>query len=351
MILVRQKGLTLVEILIVLTITAALFASIIRWSIAIRASENLKQGTIKFSALINEVVSDVSNNKYHLIEGKSCKFEPKEGTTNKDKFTISDDDNARRGRSGVTPNYERRNSCSHVGLVLQVGVGSEDGQVTSKARNYAIHTMLGNSEALDDNFRFFSVDNKDNNKNNLGSGLRLISANRAFETSGKSGPDRQEKIFNVLSVDKIYYEDKDGNKYYLHGLAVVYDGQNKTNPALQLENHHGKLSVRLIPIMSISPKSTNTDRLSFDEFGKQVGFLQEIKNNKEERIDNSGSSLSPKLVYGDILNPQLNFQSPIYVCLSGSGNRKSLVKIGSEGQFSQYAREVFELEKGVRDKC
>ena len=227
----------------------------------------------------------------------------------------------------------RSNSgCAFAGLVIQIGL---DGEVGEPTKDYAVHTLLGNTDVVwKNNYQFFR------------SGVSLVTLNQAFArtTSGPSPPDNPKIFPNRMLVDQIYYEIN-GVKHYLQGLAVVYVNQHNSTSSLGT-GLVGKLNSILVPIVSINNSNDKTvSRLGFDDFADQVSFLKENTTNTAGDVDNGGSALTRSIQYLQ------NFEPPIYVCLIGPQDRRALLTIGVKGQVSDIVRVATESQDGVRDKC
>lgn len=135
----EQKGLTILETMIVITIVAGVFLAFFMLFHGIARRESLKKGTDTLVANINDVLNDISTGSFYDIEGVRCSA--KAGGTG---VEYSVDSTAR-------PGYY--DECVFLGKVIQLGEGGSVGEtvagVYDGAGEFNVYTVIGLAAQLD----------------------------------------------------------------------------------------------------------------------------------------------------------------------------------------------------------
>ena len=370
----NQTGVTIVEVLIALAISAAVFLMFLRAFTDYTRRASLEQGTQVFSADINDVLNDIRVGDAPVVDGVECYINP--AFTDYDKIIHFRNNNTKLG-----DHTGKGNQCQFIGKAIQLGsnytgntsnVGGcvvsgticEDNP-TKHAEDYAIHAVIGTDDANSARVNFADLGqllvlNHQQGSNLYGRAYNLerdypeLYKRKVYENHSNSNlknhywdwaGDGSEDIASSFNTSEFKYlpqglvikasyiwDDANGNSFVDTGETVTYiDGFIVINADFGIESSEsedgflgGSRNIQILALYQPSSDANKADRLRPSGPGPQGG----VYNSNEFIRRLEGNHVSPSVT------PALNtyyqkINSPIIVCLALGTDRMSIVQIGS----------------------
>ena len=295
----NQKGVTIVEVMIVLAIIALVFAITFGVFEGYLNKESFRQSVNLFTNDINDVLNDVRTGSFPNIEGVICKNDA--GSI---EFEV--DPTNPQAKPG------NRDDCHLLGKAIQLG--TED-TVSELADNYIEHTLISLNEKGGTSVKFeklkFQVFRSD---------LAVLETNSQFFNTSKS-----KVIPHGGQIKKVYYDkNTDGdddprtipnNVVYIDGFAVVVSEFGERNDGDTSDFLGGSRNIALRVI------HTDTGADQIDASRGRVSEADFVSNTENH---NPGPTTPPpvSLYYHKI-------SYPIVICLESGTEEMAVIRIGS----------------------
>ena len=287
-VLSEQRGVTFVEVLIVLAITSLIFAVSMTLLQNYVGQESFRSSVQLFTTELNGVINDVRTDIWPEVNEIKCK-------DNSGNLEYAEDPTALPGRN---------RDCIFIGKVIQLGVGDGTLTVSDESRDYIEHTLIGLDSVNEDSPIKFQVFQNE----------VIGNPNLTFDTSKARIVPHGGAITKVYQYLGIENNHKDEtvltNFIYLDGFAILLADFGEIEDTATGDVLGG---ARRISVWGIYE---DTDKDSDTRLRKTVAALRSKTQNHDP---------APKAneYYHEIRG------KPIYICLdSGLGNQ-AFIRIGS----------------------
>ena len=301
-----QKGVTIIEAMIVLAIIALIFS--ITFSVFQRyfGEKSFQHGVTLLQEEFNGFLNDVRQNSYPTREGIKCEENPALPlTTRTHDLVFRSDPNLLIGQSDI---------CVFLGKAVQLGIGDK---IVSQDERYVIHTLIGLRE-------------KNENRANK---------YQTFKDYDNTSPGHP--IFDSTSIEAMphgglieyaYFEDSANNKIYIDGFAVILDDFGaKTSQDQSIFLGGGRVIALKVIYKDLYKSDDTRIRYTVEQFADET-YKQFIP-------------LTPP-------NPAFyqDFKGAITICLVSGKGRRAYIEIGSRSGFLK-AVSVLEPQSDVMARC
>ena len=314
-----QKGVTIIEAMIVLAIIALIFS--ITFSVFQRyfGEKSFQHGVTLLQEEFNGFLNDVRQNTYPTREGIKCEDNyppppaPPPLPPNDYFLKFTSDPNLLIGQS---------DTCVFLGKAVQLGIGDT---IDSEDERYVIHTLIGLREKNESNANIYMTF-------------------KDYDTSSPGHP-----IFDSTSIKAMphgglikyaYFEDPiltpPNNKIYIDGFAVILDDFGaKTGGDQSIFLGGGRVIALKVIYEEATKTSATRPRSTVDEFAQKT-YKQFVN-----------PPLPPPISAPDFYR---DFEGAITICLVSGKGRSAYIEIGSRSGFLK-AVSVLEPQSDVNARC